>query len=57
MKIGTRVKFTRRNGEEARGSVCGATWNKGKGDWLPVNTGDKKNPVIVQVRPSALTRI
>lgn len=57
MKIGTRVKFTRRNGEEARGSVHTAPWNKGKGDWLTVNTGDKKNPVLTNVRPSALSRI
>lgn len=57
MKIGTKVSFTRRNGEVATGRVHGDAWNKGKGDWLPVNIGDKKNEKLVQVRPSALSRV
>jgi len=57
MKIGTQVKFTRRNGATVTGRVSGAKWEAGKGDWIPVNTGDKKNPAITQVRPSQLTKV
>lgn len=57
MKIGTQVKFVRRNGQSATGRVSGAKWNAGKGDWIPVNTGDKKKPLITQMRPSQLTKV
>lgn len=54
MKIGTPVKFRRKNGNQVRGVVATKVAKKGNGDWIGVNTGDKKNPVIAYVRPSQL---
>lgn len=58
MKIGTKVKFTRRNGQEATGRVYGPVWSAGKGDWIPVNTAlPKQKALVTQLRPSQLTKI
>lgn len=57
MRIGTKVKFTRRNGEEAEGRTTTEEYVLGKGTWIDVNTGDKKIPKITKVRPSQLVKV
>lgn len=57
MKVGTKVSFTRRNGQAATGRVHSDLRVTSKGNWLAVNIGDKKTPQIVQVRPSMLSRV
>lgn len=53
-KIGTRVRFTRRNGQVVEGRVAG-TDELANGLWVSVNTGGKgENAELTQVRPSQL---
>lgn len=57
MKIGTKVSFTRRNGEKATGRVAG-TDQTYRGEWVAVNTAPLgKNPSITKKRPSQLKRV
>jgi len=55
-KIGTRVSFTRRNGDFAVGKVHDNDDTGASGPWVAVNIGDKKKPHMVNVRPTQLTR-
>ncbi len=56
MKIGTKVTFIRRNGEQAFGKVVSELVAGGRGDWLQVDIGEKKAPKLLWVRPSMLKR-
>lgn len=49
-KLGKKVEFTRRNGAVAQGVIHTLPEQKPNGAWLQVNTGDKKNPVLTNVR-------
>lgn len=53
--IGKRVKFVRRNGEEIKGTVASKVREESNGQWVDVNVGDKKAPVIIKARPSKLS--
>jgi len=56
-KVGTRVGFTRRNGLYATGKVHGVDESGASGPWVAVNVGDKKKPLMIDVRPSQLSRV
>ena len=54
IKIGTLVRFERRNGEVGHGRVAG-TDDRINGRWVAVNTAPKgQNPKIAKVRESAI---
>lgn len=55
IKLGKKVSFTRRNGEDAVGTIAGPVREEANGTWVDVNTGDKKKPKIAKVRPSKLS--
>ena len=59
MKIGTKVSFTRKNGESVRGKVINVV-NAGKGDWLHVDvfgSNDKPTGKVTKIRPSQATKV
>lgn len=53
--VGARVKFTRRNGQEAKGRVVGHAPSS-KGGYVVVDTGSKDAPDTTNVRASALKK-
>lgn len=57
IKIGARVRFTRRNGMPAEGRIAGSD-SKSNGLWVSVNTAPRgSNADLTNVRPSELTFI
>lgn len=59
MKDGTKISFTRRNGEIARGKVV-KTENGKTGDWLHIDTFDEKGKPtgkIAKIRPTQATKV
>lgn len=54
--VGARVKWVRRNGEEAKGRIVGAARVGLKGPFYPVDSGPKDAPDITWVRPTQLRK-
>lgn len=54
-KIGKKVSFDRRMHGPTNGVVADVT-ETDRGHWVSVNIGDKKNPHLVKVRPSQLSK-
>lgn len=57
MRIGTKVKFKRRNGQVVQGKVSSKPRQLTNGEWIDVNIGDAKAPLIISTRLSMLTAV
>lgn len=59
MKIGTKVRYLRRNGEKVKGVVIKAPFELGRGMWQTIRVGTKgeAGAYEVNVRPSQLKEI
>lgn len=53
-KVGTRVKYSSRNGAEVAGRTTGEKKDTPTGPFIEVNIGDKKAPVMKWARPAQL---
>lgn len=56
MKIGTKVRTTRRNGQKITGVIAGNSSGL-SGKWVSVKYGDPKKPLLLKTRESQVKAV